>query len=113
MLNRTDTPTIRNAIHKRLGKERGVTICEIKFWQHEDCISVGVLATVDEGPITRSLFDLPPEWDIRHLWDEIDEVAEQMKAARKAHFGRGGLPMAKPEVQLAGTGLRGRWAKYG
>lgn len=116
MLGPEDEPTIRHAILKRIDRERGVKICEIKVVPHlgevPPFVAVGILALLDDGPITRSLFHLPIQWQLRHLHNEIDEIAEQMKAARKLHFGRGGLALRAPEVQLMGTGLRGRWRQH-
>lgn len=113
MLTDEDTPTIRNAIFRRLDLEPGVTVCDIKFAKGRGYIAVGVLATVDDAVITRSRFELPVPFEHGHLVDEIDELAEQMKAARKAHFGSGSGVILTPERQLQGTGLRGRWARYG
>jgi hypothetical protein len=116
MLTHEDEPTIRNAFMKRLERERGVKICEIKVVPHlketPPFIAVGVLATLDDAVVTRSLFHLPALWALRHLHNEIDEICEQMKAARKLHFGRGGAPLKAPESQLLGTGLRGRWRQH-
>lgn len=113
MLTDEDIPTIRNAIYRRLNAEPGVTICDIKFGHGLNYIAVGVLATIDDGPITRSRFDLPIPFEHGHLIEEIDEIAEQFKAARKAHFGSGSGLILTPERQLQGRGLRGRWARYG
>ena len=114
MLTDEDTPTIRHAINRRLGVEVGVTICDIKFAKGLNYIAVGILAELDNGgPITRSRFELPIPFEHGHLLEEIDEIAEQYKAARKAHFGSGSGLILTPERQLQGTGLRGRWARYG
>ncbi len=113
MLTDEDTPTIRNALYRRLNAELGVKICDIKFARGAGFIRVGVLATIDDGPIARSMFELPNPFEHGHLVDEIDEIAEQCKAARKEHFGRGGGLILTPERQLQGSGLRGRWARYG
>jgi hypothetical protein len=113
MLTDEDTPTIRNAIMKRLDLELGVKICDIKFGKGLHHIAVGLVATIDDGPITMSRFDLPIPFEHGHLIEEIDEIAEQFKAARKAHFGNGSGLILTPERQLQGTGLRGRWARYG
>lgn len=113
MLTADDTPTIRFAITRRLDAEPGVEICEIKFAKHPDHIAVGILATLGKTIVTRSRFDLPNSFELSHLHDEIDEIAEQYKAARKVYFGRGGSFLIQPERQLDGSGLRGRWAKYG
>lgn len=114
MLTYEDEPTIRHALMKRLEKERGVKICQILIHEHEDCIAVGILATLDDGfdrgIVTRSRFELPRQFALSHLHNEIDEIAEQFKAARRDHMGRSiaGV-ILDPETQLSGTGLRGRW----
>ncbi len=77
-----------------------------------ECISVGVLARLGHSLVTRSRFELPPEFTHQHLINEVDEIAEQYKAARLDFWGRGAV-MREPEKQLAGTGLRGRWTSYG
>ena len=112
MLTAADTPTIRNAVHKRLGKEPGVKICDIKFTKSEIAIRVGIVATLglDDRIVTRSMFDLPSEFEHAHLVNELDEIAEQYKAARLDFFRNGGV---EGEKEVTGTGLRGRWAQYG
>jgi hypothetical protein len=114
MLTYEDEPTIRHAMMKRLDREPGVEICEIKIVKLRDCISVGVLAVISHGPQFRSLFHLPLSFELRHVHNEIDEIAEQYKKGRaeffrQAHFGQ----QYVPDQWLLGTGLRGRWAKYG
>lgn len=132
MLYASDTPSIRFALHRRLDHEPGVQIVDIKFEKYkagdrytadlggkiwavanEPFIRVGVLATLGGTILTRSRFDLPVPFEIGHLRNEIDEIAEQYKAARKEYFGRGHGVILTPETQLRGTGLRGRWADYG
>lgn len=108
MLTYEDEPTIRNAILKRLDAERGVCVCDIFTEPDLDCIRVGVLATVDNAVVARSRFDLPEQFELAHLHNEIDEIAEQYKAAR-ADFWAKGKELDAPEHRLAGTGLRGRW----
>lgn len=98
---------------RRLDKEPGVEICDVLIQPADGFIAVGILALLGQMLITKSRFHLPDPFEIGHLHNEIDEIAEQYKAARKEFFGRGGNFMAHPEKQLAGTGLRGRWAKYG
>jgi hypothetical protein len=113
MLTHLDTHIVRHALLKRLDAERGVEVCEIKFGQHADCLSVGVLARIDHAIVTRSRFDLPRSFELSHLHDEIDEIAEQFKAARKNFAENGGAFLAQPEREMSGTGLRGRWVRYG
>lgn len=116
MLTYSDEPTIRFAMMRRLDKEPGVKICEIKTVPHlrddPPYIAVGVLATVMDAIVTRSIFELPAQFELRHLHNEIDEIAEQFKAARLDFFGKGCF-LLEPEKQLAGSGLRGRWKQYG
>lgn len=108
MLTGEDIPTIRNAIQKRLGAERGVTLRDIPIELSEDCIQVGVLATLGETLIVSSRFDLPSEFEISHLHNEIDEISEHYKTAR-ADFWLNARMMAEPKRKIPGTGLRGRW----
>src|SRR6266550_2045118 len=105
MLTWEDEPTIKNAIQKRLGAERGVTICDIPVEADIDCIRVGILAQVDSTLIVRSRFDLPLEFELSHLHNEIDEIAEHYKAAR-ADFWAKGRALEQPETRLMGTGIR-------
>ena len=109
MLTAADTPTIRNAILKRIGKEPGVTIVDMPVVKHADHLAVGLLLEVDHVLLVRSRFDLPAMFDHSHLVNELDEVAEQIKAARKDAFGRGAALVQSTEKVMAGTGLRGRW----
>ena len=113
MLTEDDAPTIRHAITRRLDKEPGVEVCDIVMNSAGDHIAVGVLVRLDARIVTRSRFDLPIPFEHGHLLNEIDEIAEQLKAARKTYFGRGGGFLIQPERQLMGTGLRGRWLSYG
>lgn len=113
MLSFADYPTIKHAIMKRLDKEPGVDVLEIRILKRKDCIAVGVHTWVDKRLDPKSFFDLPPEFDYRLLHDEIDEIAEQIKAARKDYFGKGIVIMpVNTRRQLAGNGLRGNWKKY-
>lgn len=132
MLTEADTPTIRFAIIRRLDTEPGVKICDLKFEKYgkgdryrdldsggelkiaaEPFIRVGLVAEVGSVIVTRSVFDLPVPFSHQHLVNEIDEIAEQHKAARKDFFGRGNGVILTPEKQLKGSGTRGRWASYG
>ena len=124
MLTYADKPTIENAIKKRLGKERGVWIREIlatkmpAFFNAAEGkwipphIAVGTLLTLGEDVIMRSRFNLPLEFELSHLHNEIDQIAEQCKEARlqKGISDLTGVAM-EPEIQLKGTGLMGLWPK--
>lgn len=111
MLTADDKPTIRYAILRRLDKETGVQVCAIKFVEGDDCIGVGVLAKLGNTIITSSQFQLPLVFEHSHLLNEIDEIAEHIKDARRDFF-TAALPVSEVR-KIAGTGLRGRWAQYG
>lgn len=111
MLTADDTPTIRNAILKRLGAEPGVIICEMKFAKTPGLIAVGLVATLGNTIIVKSRFDLPDPFEHGHLVAEIDEIAEQYKLARRDFF-TARLPVSEAKT-LPGTGTRGRWERYG
>ena len=118
MLTVNDTPTIRNAIIKRLEKEYGIEYVFMNFVKlpgsHIEVNLNIMLGWVSDRVFTvDSTFDLPDPFEHGHLLDEIDQVAEQVKAARKEFWGRGAGVILSPEVQLAGTGRRGLWARYG
>ncbi len=112
MLTIEDEPTIKHAIIRRLDKERGVKIYDTVVSGHHDCIKVGVLLGVDNRLILKSIFDLPPEFELGHVHSEVDEIAEQVKKARTDSIIRTDLERT-PEVKMSGTGLRGRWERYG
>lgn len=118
-MNFEDNATIRNAILKRLDKEPGVQVADIRIEKMDDCIAVGVWAVIMDVsdralPDARSFFDLPLEFAHAHLLNEIDEIAEQIKAVRKK---AGPFAVFTPDVEhkrelLVGTGRRGRWYKH-
>jgi hypothetical protein len=108
LLTYDDAPIIRHAVLKKLDAERGVKVCDVLAHEHPGAIAVGVLAVVDDTLVVRSRFDLPPEWELVQLHNELDEIAEQYKAARMDFWGRGRV-LSDPEKVLGGTGLRGRW----
>lgn len=110
MLTADDLPTIRFAIVRRLDLEPGVKICDLKMVPRPGCIAVGVLAMINETAHVISRFELPDPFELSHLHDEIDEIAEHVKTARK-NAGAGLLEL--PERTIPGTGLRGRWLRYG
>ena len=118
MLTVNDTPTIRNAIVKRLEKESGIDHVFMDFVKlpgsHITVELNIILGWVGDKLFTvDSTFDLPDPFEHGHLLDEIDQVAEHVKAARIDFFGRGAGLIRTPEVQLAGTGRRGLWSRYG
>jgi ribosomal protein S15P/S13E len=111
MMTFEDEATIRHAITKRLDKEPGVSVIEVKAKKHPDCIKVGALCIIDGTLISKTRFELPLEFEHAHLLNEIDEMAEHLKACRKDWWGRGGFAqqVIDPEKVMTGTGLRGRW----
>jgi hypothetical protein len=109
MLTFDDEPTIRHAILKRLDKERDVRVCHIPIARSADCITVGILAQIGSGAlIVKSRFELPLEFELTQLHNQIDEIAESYKAARMGYW-REGRPQHMPERALPGSGLRGGW----
>lgn len=111
MLTVDDAPTIKNATIKRLDKERGVAVHEVYVGKGDGCVRIGVLCVLNRHIQVRSLFELPTEFDYRHLHNEIDQIAEQCKAAVKDFWSRG-RPEKVENVPLRGTGLRGLWAVH-
>lgn len=121
-----DEPTIKNAIWKRLHQPGTTEIADIRVINHPDAkpayIEVGIWFVlkdriqIDGLVDPRSFFDLPVEFTHSHLLNEIDEIAEQLKAVRKeTAIAR---IMFNPEARqgrsaVLGTGLRGRWLDTG
>jgi hypothetical protein len=116
VLTAEDAPTIRHAITRRLDTERGVAVREVKVEPHPDevpaFIAVGVLAELDGRLVADAVFHLPSEFELAHLHNEIDEIAEGFKSAR-IDAALSGLPAVGAMRRLLGTGLRGGWAAYG
>lgn len=118
MLTVDDIPTIRFAIQRRLDGEFGIDAVYTTFNKYPGShISVEIEILLgwigDKAFMVNSAFDLPDPFEHGHLIDEIDQIAEQIKAARKDFFGRGAGLILTPHMQLAGTGRRGLWARYG
>jgi len=127
MLTADDTPTIRFAITRRLDREPGVDVLDVLMQSYAagesyldlstrlmlptpmPFIRIGVLARLGNSITTRSWFDLPDPFEHGHLLNEVDEIAEQYKEARKGFFLS---PMTERERKVKGTGLRGRWSRY-
>lgn len=109
-------PQIRWAILKKLDLLPGVKIYDVIIRSRQtpgpkpkqDCIAVMIRATLFDGLDVTSRFELPPEFELRHLHNEIDEIAEQYKAVFVDFWGRGHI-IGAPDKVMAGTGLRGRW----
>ena len=129
MLTALDLPTIQNAIRRRLDEERGVFVflpilmqpysagdhyldLETRAYRvaGEPFIRVGMMTLLDHTIVTRSWFDLPDPFEHGHLLNEVDEIAEQLKEARKDHTVSS---LTAVERKVKGTGLRGRWSRYG
>lgn len=114
MLTVSDEPIIRRALTRRLDNESGVKVLEIKVKDHPNHIAVGLLLHVDDKIIVKSVFDLPTIFQLIHVHNEADEIAEQCKEARRNIGISGGFGMSeknfKGEVfEAKGTGRRGRW----
>lgn len=117
MLTIIDEPIIKRALMRRLDNERGVSVLEIKVVGHKHHIAVGLLLHVDDKVLVKSVFDLPPIFELKHVHNEADEIAEGCKEARRRlQFTGAYLPElgAVSEVFAArGTGRRGRWSELG
>lgn len=121
MLTYEDEALIRNAIWKRIHDKGKTEIADIQVINKPDDspphIQVGVWCILKdriqhEGLVdTRSFFDLPAEFDHKHLLNEIDEVSEQIKEARRqtaaSRLLQAGIDLFRKATK--GTGLRGRW----
>ena len=109
-----DLPIIRHALNKKLGAERGVIMLDPKIQVWDQCIRIEVTTILDEmdGLEVESIFELPLEFELAHLHNEIDEIAEHFKKARADWWKNGrALPPGTLARDLPGTGLRGLWPK--
>lgn len=126
MMTYADEATIRNAILKRLHEPGKTEIADIQVINQPEAIpphiQVGIWFVLKdriqvEGLIDpRSFFDLPAEFERRHLLNEIDEIAEQLKVVRQETQLIGLVfdpSKAQPRKVVVGTGLRGRWGDDG
>jgi hypothetical protein len=109
MLSIADKPTIRHAILKRLDQEPGVAVIGIYARPFQDFIAVGVETLLRDALVTRSHFRLPAQFALADLHNEIDQIAEQLKAAWRAHAGTARSDQTEA-AQLAGTGLAAKGA---
>ena len=112
-----DEPIIRRAIQKRLDAEPGVRVLDITIKDHpQSHIAVGVEWMVNDLVHGTSLFHLPPSFEIGHVYNEVDEIAEACKEAKikfALHLAGIADPGTRSERFTAkGTGERGNW-KYG
>ena len=100
---------IRWSILKKLDVLPGVKIYDVNIRPKKDHIRVEIRATLFDGLRVKSCFELPPSFELRHLHNQIDEIAEQYKAVFVDFFGRGHHLVGAPDKVMAGTGLRGGW----
>jgi hypothetical protein len=105
MLTADDVPTIRHAIVKRLDTEPGVKLLGVYAKRFAGFVGVGVEALVRDQLVTRSHFRLPTQFALAELHNEIDQIAEQLKAAWRDHAGIARSDQSAA-VQLAGTGRK-------
>ncbi len=112
-----DEPRIRYGIRKRLEAEKGVKLMDIKIVDKTDHIAVGVEWMIDDLIHGTSLFDLPPVFELGHIHNEVDEIAENMKEARRKFALHNGvmanIGAISERHEARGTGRRGRWVNYG
>ena len=103
---------------RRLDAETGLRVLEVLVKAHPRHIAVGVLWQANDKILGKSVFDLPPVFELGHVHNEADEIAEQVKEARRKMLFTGGTEMpglgSISEVHEAkGTGRRGNWRRYG
>jgi hypothetical protein len=108
MLSFDDAPTIRHAIVKRLESEPGIRFVHVFAKPFPGFIGVGVEAAIHDTLVARSHFRLPIQFELAALHREIDEIAEQYRAAWRAHLGTVRSDQTEA-VQLAGNGVAGNW----
>lgn len=113
----TGEPLIKRSIQRRVGKETGVSILETIVKKHKRHIAVGVLCHINDKIILKSVFDLPLEFELLHVHNECDEIAEACKEARKNLLFTGpsmvDLKAMSQTYAAKGTGRRGNWRMYG
>lgn len=116
MLTYNDEPIIRRALTRRLDSIPGLRVLEVLVKQHARHIAVGVNWQMNDLVIGNSIFDLPSQFELGHVHNEADEIAEQAKDARR-QFLLHGVMAAKGSVSetytAKGTGRRGNWRRYG
>lgn len=130
MLTAADTATIEWAIRRRLDQEPGAFVfipiltqayrkgdwyrpnpdLDMLASVKEPFVRVGVMIELGKTILLRAKFDLPDPFEHGHLLNEVDEIAEKCKEARKGFFTS---PLSAQERKLSGTGMRGRWNRYG
>lgn len=113
----TGEPIIRRALTRRLDAEPGVRVLEIVIKDMKTHIAIGVQWQVNDLATGMSIFDLPPQFELSHVHNEADEIAEGCKEARRKFLLQGGKMADKGAVsetfEAKGTGRRGNWKQYG
>lgn len=113
----TGEPLIRRALQRRLTNEHipGLRVLDIIIKDHKRHIAVGVLWQMNDLAVGSSVFDLPAQFELTHVHNEADEIAEQAKEARRRFLLHGMADKgAISETYTAkGTGRRGNWRQYG
>lgn len=104
-----DHTSIENIVKTRLHTMEGVEVWNVKIINKPDCMKVKVLIVADDLTLRfRSRFELPLSCPKDLLLNEVDEIAESIKAARLVQKWTP-YPASKEMRELPGTGLRGRW----
>lgn len=116
MLTYSDEPIIRRSLMRRLDSVPGLRVLEVLVKEHKAHIAVGVQWQMNDLVIGNSVFDLPTQFELGHVHNEADEIAEQAKEARRRFLLRTSMSAIgeRSEVYEAkGTGRRGNWRRYG
>lgn len=116
MLTYSDEPIIRRALMRRLDSVPGVRVLAVNTVEHKTYLAVGVEWMVRDVVHGTSLFHLPLSFELSHVHNEADEIAEGCKEA-KSKFALALAGMVQPgsvseRFKALGTGERGNW-KYG
>ena len=99
---------IENALRKKLDAERGVKILDVKIKPLKDGVGVELEAVLDGLIETLSRFRLNAEFELVDVHNQIDQIAESFKQARRSvlfHDSRAGILGDEQEV----AELRGKW----
>src|SRR6478752_4805117 len=94
MLTYDDAPIIKNAVERRLDKEPGVESSWVDMAPvlTENPPFIHVVVSAYCGPLlglVTGMFHLPIPWEYAHLQNQIDEIAEGIKKARRDFFRNG------------------------
>lgn len=113
MLSIDDIPTVKHAIVKRLDAEPGIVSVHTEFQRRPYGLAVILEINLgnygDKCVIVKSQFDLPELFEHAHVIDEIDQIAEHVKLARRTAF----AVQPGERIEMKGTGRRGLWRRYG